>query len=104
LSEIYADPACAAAARTVVTEMARVAKALGIEAEADPDKEIARGMALAHKPSILQDPERGRPMESEAIYASPLTMARLAGVETPMPDLMVAMATLRARAAGAIGD
>ncbi len=103
LSELYADPAVAAGVRVMAGEMAAVARALGASPSIDPDGEVARGLALKHKPSILQDLERGRPMEIEAIYESPLAMARIAGVDTPVTDLMVALARLRARAAGLYG-
>ncbi len=36
--------------------------------------------ATAHKPSMLQDYELGRPMEVDAILAVPCAFARAAGV------------------------
>jgi 2-dehydropantoate 2-reductase len=57
-------------------------------------------MKLAHRPSILQDLEAGRPMEIDALYTVPLEMARMVGVATPTLDLLVSLIKVRARAAG----
>jgi 2-dehydropantoate 2-reductase len=42
-------------------------------------------------------------MEVATIFEAPLHLARLAGVATPTLDLLVALAKLRARAAGLYG-
>ena len=68
--------------------------------DADHEKRIAHGRSLDHKPSILQDLELGRPMEIDGIFDAPLELARMVGVPTPTLDLLVAMAKVRARAAG----
>jgi 2-dehydropantoate 2-reductase len=67
---------------------------------ADPAKRAAANAASAHKPPIPQHQEMGKPMEVNAKLVVPLEMARLAGVETPMPDLTIALAVERARAMG----
>ena len=61
---------------------------------------VATNMQLAHRPSILQDLEAGRPMEVDALYTVPLEMARLMDVPTPTLDLVVAMIRLKAQAMG----
>lgn len=53
-----------------------------------------------HKPSILQDYERGRAVELDAIVRAPLAFARQAGIATPSLDLMASLATQKAMAAG----
>jgi 2-dehydropantoate 2-reductase len=55
---------------------------------------------MAHKPSILQDLELGRPMEVEALWMAPLRLARQAGVAVPTLDLTIQLAARQARAAG----
>ena len=63
--------------------------------------EHAKGFrTLDHKSSIVQDLERGRAMEIDALYSIPLELARHLGVATPTLDLLVALVKLRARAAG----
>jgi ketopantoate reductase len=44
-----------------------------------------------HKPSILVDQELGRPLETGALFTLPLNLARMAGVRTPMLDLLTAL-------------
>ena len=54
--------------------------------------------ASAHKPSMLQDYEQGRPMEVEAILALPCAFARAAGVDAPALEALTAVtARLAAR-------
>ncbi|MFN7000587.1 MAG: ketopantoate reductase family protein, partial [Elioraea tepidiphila] len=89
-----------AAAIRAMEECHAVARAWGCEVKADPAKRAAANAASAHKPSILQDLEMGKPMEVDAQLVVPLELARLAGVETPTLDLTIALAVERARAAG----
>lgn len=100
MGETYADPAVRAAAVRVVEEGMAVAAALGRPVQAAAERLIARSAEIAHKPSILQDLELGRPLEIDALFTLPLRLARLAGVATPTLDLMVALAVQAARAAG----
>ena len=58
------------------------------------------GPPINHKPSVLQDYERGRPMEIDALVKAPLAFARTAGIATPMLDMMAGLATSRAREKG----
>ena len=58
------------------------------------------GKAPDHKPSLLQDYERGRPMEIEALVRAPAAFARAAGLATPMLDLLAALAIRQARDKG----
>jgi 2-dehydropantoate 2-reductase len=53
-----------------------------------------------HKPSMLQDLERGRRMEIESSYLVLQDLARAAGVKTPTIDAIVPLLSLRARLAG----
>ena len=64
------------------------------------ERVVATNMKLAHRPSILQDLEAGRPMEVDALYPVPLEMARLMNVPTPALDLLAALIRVRARAGG----
>ena len=100
IRDLFQEPECVAAARRVMQEAQAVANALGAKPDADHDRRIAHGRSLDHKPSILQDLELGRPMEIDGIFDAPLELARMVGVATPTLDLVVAMAKVRARAAG----
>ena len=63
-----------------------------------PSGKAASG--AAHKPSMLQDYERGRPMEVEAQLVAPLELARMEKVHTPTLDVLVALVGAKAAAKG----
>ena len=98
--DVYADPACCEALRRTAAEGMATAAAMGVDARVDADALIGQFKSSAHKSSIVQDLEGGRPMEVDAIYVVPLEFAREKGVATPTLDLLVALVKLRARAAG----
>jgi 2-dehydropantoate 2-reductase len=86
--------------RRMLAEAKTIASAMGYRLEIDADRVVATNMQLAHRPSILQDLEAGRPMEVDALYTVPLEMARLMDVPTPTLDLVVAMIRLKAQEMG----
>ena len=49
---------------------------------------------------MLQDLERGRPMEIDALVTAVQEMGRVVGVETPYIDAILALVRQRAREAG----
>jgi 2-dehydropantoate 2-reductase len=51
---------------------------------------------------MLQDLERGRPIEIEALLGAVVEMARLTGKETPLCDAVLALARQRALVAGVL--
>jgi 2-dehydropantoate 2-reductase len=97
--DVYADPLLREAGRRNAMEGQAIAAALG---RIVPDAVLDRvsGSNMAHKPSMLQDLELGRPMEIDTLLALPLKLARLAGVATPQLDLLVALVKQVARAKG----
>ena len=54
------------------------------------------------KPSMLQDLERGRPLEIETQLAAVQDLGRQAGVSTPVLDTLLPLLVLRARVAGCL--
>jgi len=100
MKTLFEEPYCADAALRIMQEAQAVANALGAHPSPNHEKRIAHSRGIDHKPSILQDLELGRPMEIDGIFDAPLELARMAGVPTPTLDLLVAMAKVRARAAG----
>jgi len=98
LGAIIGDPAANAAVKVMAKEGAAIAKSLGCEASIDIDQ--AFSPTSPHKPSIVQDLERGRPLELDAMFTVPLEFAKMTGVPTPMLDLMVALMIIRAKEAG----
>jgi 2-dehydropantoate 2-reductase len=100
----YTEPAVEKAIRAIYAEGEQVARALGCAPVVDIEASVSGGRKLAHRPSMLQDLELGRPMEIATILDAPLALARLTGIETPTLDLIVALARLRAKAAGLAGQ
>ncbi|MDB5380685.1 MAG: 2-dehydropantoate 2-reductase [Rhodospirillales bacterium] len=94
------DPVLYAVALRLAEEGAAIAKALGHDLATPAEARIKRSAGIAHKPSILQDLELGRPMEVEALLRLPLRLGREAGVPTPTMEMLVALATQAAEAAG----
>lgn len=100
LDEIAGDPGTRALARSIMLEAQAIAQKLGVEFRIDVDKRI-RGAAEvgAHRTSMLQDLERGRSMEVDAVVGAVQEVGRLTGVATPAIDGILALLRLRARRA-----
>jgi 2-dehydropantoate 2-reductase len=103
-TDVYHDPACEAAIRSIMAEASALGTALGCNVRLDPERLIAGGKALHHKSSMAQDLELGRAMEIDSFFTAPLALARELGVATPTLDLFAALVKLRARAAGLYRD
>jgi len=101
---VYTEPATREAALRVMHEAAAIALALGARPGTNHDGRVNSQSSMDHKPSILQDLELGRPMEVDGLFDAPLVLARIAGVDTPTLDLLVALCKLRARASGLYGS
>lgn len=101
LAGICADEGTRAVARAMMVEAEKIANALGMTFPIDVDKRIAGAAAVGeHKTSMLQDLERGRPMEIDALVTSVQELGRLTGISTPAIDLVLALVRQRARVAG----
>jgi 2-dehydropantoate 2-reductase len=97
LEDMCREPATRAFARRVMLEVAAVAKALGEEMPVDGDARLNGAEAVgAHKTSMLQDLEAGRPLEIDAIIGAVVELARITGVETPELDALYGMTKLAA--------
>ena len=96
LDVLIADDGQRGIARAMMLEGQAVAEKLGIRFAIDVDKRIAGGAEVgAHKTSMLQDLERGRPMEIDALLGSVVELAEL--VEVPVPTSRTVLALVRAR-------
>ena len=104
LEDMCTDPGTRAVIRGIMVEAQAVGEALGVNFAIDVDKRIAGAEAVgAHKTSMLQDLERGRPMEIDALVAAVAELGDLTGVETPTLDTVLALVRHRARLAGCYG-
>jgi len=101
LDVITTDPGQRGVARAMMVEAQEVATRLGVRFGIDVDKRIAGAAEVgAHKTSMLQDLERGRPMEIDALLGVVVELAELVGVEVPTCRTVLALLRARARAAG----
>lgn len=104
IGAISAEPAAQELVLALRRETIAVAAAQGF---ADIGIDLTRQRAsvrTTHKPSILQDLERGRPMEIDAQLVAVQELARQGGVATPVLDTLLPLVILRARLAGCYGE
>ncbi len=105
LDRLCADAGTRAVARAMMLEAQAVAERLGVRFPIDVDKRIEGAAAVgAHKTSMLQDLERGRPMEIGALVTAVIEMAGLVGLPVPTIETVHALVRLRARVAGCLPD
>lgn len=97
--DVLDKPAVAGTAKTMADECAAIAHALGCD-PGDPGEAVSKLATSSHLQSIAQDLQAGRLMEIDAWFRVPLDLAELVQVPTPTLDLVVELATQRARAAG----
>ena len=104
LAEICADEGTRSVARAMMVEAQAIGEALGVTFGVDVDRRIAGAAEIgAHKTSMLQDLERGRPMEIDALVTAVQELGRLVGKPTPAIDIVLALVRQRARLAGCYG-
>ena len=86
----------------MMQETKAVNEALGVQIPADMmERRLAAAGTLAgHKMSMLQDLERGRNLEIDALVTAVQELARLTQVSTPIIDAVAALVRARGRAAG----
>ncbi|MGQ0665073.1 MAG: 2-dehydropantoate 2-reductase [Pseudomonadota bacterium] len=101
LDVLASDPDSRAVLAPMMVETQGVASRLGVEFAIDVDARMRMAKEVgAHKTSMLQDLERGRPLEIDALLGAIVEIARLVGVATPACDLVLALVRQRARLAG----
>jgi 2-dehydropantoate 2-reductase len=101
LDRITTRPDLRALCRAMMVEAQGAAERLGVRFAISVDKRLAGGAEVgAHKTSMLQDLERGRPMEIDALLGAVVELGAL--VEQPMPlcAAVLALVCERARLAG----
>ncbi len=101
LDVLCTDPGTRAVARNMMLEAQEIAERLGVVFPIDVDRRIDGGAAVgAHRTSMLQDLEAGRPMEIDALVRAVQELGVVTGTPTPSIDAVLALVTLRARVAG----
>lgn len=102
LDRITSEPAMRALCKTMMLETQAVNESLGVQIPANMmDRRLAAaGAVVGHKMSMLQDVERGRSMEIDALVTVVQELGRLTGVATPVIDAVLALVQERGRVLG----
>jgi len=85
----------------IAAEGRAVGEAVGARFRVTAERRLNAAFEVGeHKTSMLQDLERGRPMEIDALATAVSELGKAAGVATPQLDAVLALVKLRARTAG----
>jgi 2-dehydropantoate 2-reductase len=106
LDRVTSEPGLRALCKSMMAEARAITTALGLNI---PEQMMERrlnaaGSVVGHKISMLQDLERGRPLEIDALVTAVQEMGRLVQVATPMIDTVLALVQERGRQAGLYGS
>ena len=101
LDVVATAPGTRALARNMMLEGQAIGEKFGATFRVDVDRRIdgAAGVG-AHRTSMLQDVDKGRPIELDALLKSVQEMGRLAGMATPFIDSVLALAQQMGRVKG----
>lgn len=101
LETVATDPGTRALSRAMMTEAEGIARTLGADFRVDIERRINGAARVgAHRTSMLQDLERGRPLEIDALLTAVQEMGRLVGAETPYIDAVLALVQQLGRTQG----
>jgi 2-dehydropantoate 2-reductase len=100
LGEMFATEESRELIRTLMDEVASVARSLGVELPVSIEKRMAGAAAVgAHKTSMLQDLEARKPLELDALLGAVIEIAGWNGVEVPSLRALYGLAKLAASVA-----
>jgi 2-dehydropantoate 2-reductase len=102
LGRMAGDPDLRALCKTMMRETQAINEALAVHIPTEMMDRRLDGAAAAtgHKMSMLQDLERGRSLEIDALVGAVQELGRLTAVKTPVIDAVLALTKERARASG----
>ena len=102
LDRITGEPAMRSLCKSMMLETQAVNESLGVQIPTNMmDRRLAAaGAVVGHKMSMLQDLERGRSLEIDALVTAVQELGKLTGVSTPVVDSVLALVQERGRAAG----
>lgn len=100
LGVLCTDPGTRAVARSMMLEAQAIGEALGVKFPIDVERRIDGGAAVgAHRTSMWQDLDAGRPMEIDALVTAVQELGRLTETPTLTVDIVLALVQLRAKMA-----
>jgi 2-dehydropantoate 2-reductase len=101
LEQICSDAGTRSIARKMMLEAKAIGEKLGVRFGVDVERRIEGAKAVgAHRTSMLQDLERGRPLELDALVAAVQELGSMLDLPTPTIDTVLALTRLRAETAG----
>ncbi len=99
LERLALFPELRAVARAMMVEAQAVGETLGVRFSIDLERRLdGAGEVGAHRTSMLQDYERGRPIELEPLLGAVVELGDLVGVAMPICRAVLALTRERARA------
>ena len=101
LDVVATDPGTRAVARKMMEEAETIARRIGVQFRVDIERRINGAASVgAHRTSMLQDLEKGRAIELDALLTVVQEMGRLVDVSTPAIDIVLALAKQMGHVAG----
>jgi len=101
LDILCTDPSTRIVARNMMLEAQHIAEKLGVKFPIDVDRRIDGGAAVgAHRTSMWQDLDMGRPMEIDALVGSVKELGRITDTPTPTIDTVLGLIQMRGKMAG----
>jgi 2-dehydropantoate 2-reductase len=106
LDRVTSEPGLRALCNSMMAEAQAITASLGLTI---PEQMMERrlnaaGSVVGHKISMLQDLERGRSLEIDALVTAVQELGRLVEVPTPTIDTVLALVQERGRQAGLYGN
>lgn len=101
LDVVATDPGTRALSRLMMLEGRAIGEKLGVKFRVDVDRRIDGAAKVGpHKTSMLQDLERGRPLEIDALVTAVQELGRAVGVPTPQLDSVLGLVQQLGRTQG----
>lgn len=101
LDIVATEPGTRALARNMMLEAQEIGETLGARFRVDVDRRIDGAANVgAHRTSMLQDLDKGRPLEIDALLTAVQEMGRLVKVHTPYIDAVLGLVQQMGRAKG----
>lgn len=98
LQDLATDPGTRHVIRTMMEEARAVAETLGVTFAVDADERMDMAAKVgAHRTSMLQDVEAGRPTELDALLGVVIELGRIVGIGTPSLQLVYDLCKFRSR-------
>ncbi len=101
LDVVATDPGTRMVSRKMMEEAEKIARRIGVHFRVNIERRIDGAAAVgAHRTSMLQDLDKKRPLELDALLTVVQELGRLVNVDTPMIDAVLALAQQMGRVAG----